>query len=129
MSPIKMQKVESAMRLAVELQNAKNRHDVEGIVKLLNNECVVEDSSSMRNEEGYKGKEEIRKHFQALFSKRQNMQYHTEELVGFGHRCVLRYKSTWIDEKGNEVTERGVDIFREENETIIEILSYIKANR
>jgi len=127
MSPIKMQKAESAIRLVVELLNAENEHDIEGIVRLLNDKCILEDSSSMLQNENYKGKEEIRKHFQELFSKRKNILYQTEELVGFGHRCILRYKSKWIDEEGKEVIERGMDSFKEENETIIEILSYIKS--
>jgi ketosteroid isomerase-like protein len=127
MSPIKMQKAESAIRLVVELLNAENEHDIEGIVRLVNDKCILEDSSSMRKNENYKGKEEIGKHFQELFSKRKNILYQTEELVGFGHRCILRYKSKWIDEEGKEVTERGMDSFKEENETIIEILSYIKS--
>ena len=127
MSPIKMQKAESAIRLVVELLNAENEHDIEGIVRLLNDKCILEDSSSMLQNENYKGKEEIRKHFQELFSKRKNILYQTEDLVGFGHRCILRYKSKWIDEEGKEVIERGMDSFKEENETIIEILSYIKS--
>jgi hypothetical protein len=42
MSPIKMQKIESAIRLVVELIDNINSHKIISIVKILSDDCTLE---------------------------------------------------------------------------------------
>jgi hypothetical protein len=43
MSPIRMSKIESGMRVVLEFNEAFNRHDVTGMMQLLSDDCVFEE--------------------------------------------------------------------------------------
>lgn len=129
MSPIKMQKLESGIRLVAELIESVNSHRLDDVVKLLDEDCILEPYSSSASGELLVGRVMIRKHFEALFAERDNIHFSTEEILGFGHRCITRWKCTWRDETGMERSLRGVDIIREKNDRISEILSYCKTGK
>ena len=44
MSPAKMSKVESAARLVLEFNEAFNRHDVPGMMRLMSEDCIFENT-------------------------------------------------------------------------------------
>jgi len=126
MSPMKMQKIESAIRLVVELIENINSHKIKNIVKILSDDCSLESSSPAPKGTIYNGKEQIEKYFENIYKERKNLHYKTEEIIGFGHRCITRYKSTWEDDQGRENTIKGTDIIKEKDDQICEILSYSK---
>ena len=126
MSPIKMQRLESGIRLVVELFENINAHNLNGVMKLLADECILEPYSEGVLKGILVGQESVRKHFEALFAERENIHFSTEEILGFGHRCMVRWKCAWKDKHGMERSLRGVDIIREKNDRINEILSYCK---
>lgn len=126
MSPIKMQKLESGIRLAAELIEKINAHDLDAVMKLFADDCVLEPNSASLSGDVVVGKEKIQEYFKTLFSEHGDIHFSTEEILGFGHRCIVRWKCVWIDKKGVERSLRGVDIIREKNDRIGEILSYSK---
>jgi predicted SnoaL-like aldol condensation-catalyzing enzyme len=126
MSPIKMHKIESGIRLVVELYNGINNHKVEDIIDFLCNDCILESASSTPYGNVYKGKDQIRKYYENLFKERKEVRYKTEEIMGFGHLCIIRWECIWVNRVGTKETIRGVDIIKEKNDFIYEILSYIK---
>ena len=44
MSPIRMSKLESGMRVVLEFNEAFNRHDVAGMMQLLSDDCICEET-------------------------------------------------------------------------------------
>ena len=48
MSPIRMSKLESAVRVVLEFNEAFNRHDVAGMMQLMSDDCVFEETFPRR---------------------------------------------------------------------------------
>lgn len=123
MSPIAMNRMESGIRLAIaffERLGAKSC----GIDEMLSDDCILENMHSGTECEVYGGKEKVRQYYEDLRKGKSNLAFKTEEIVGFGHRCVIRWKCVWTDEKGIEKGMRGMDLIREKNDLLCEILSY-----
>lgn len=57
MSPTRMSKLESAMRLVLEFNEAFNRHDVAGMMQLMSDGCVFENNAPDPDGSVYLGKE------------------------------------------------------------------------
>ena len=127
MSPIKMHQIESGIRLVVELFTGLNNHKIENIMGLLSDDCILESASPSPRGNVYNGKEQIKQYFENLFKERKEVRFKTEELLGFGHRCIIRWECIWVNENGTEETLRGTDIIKEKNDLIGEILSYSKS--
>lgn len=121
-----MQRLESGIRLVVEYIEAVNLHKLDSILGLLSPECAFEPAFGTSPRATIIGQEEIRAYFERLFSQRSDIHFSTEELIGFGHRCLMRWKCTWTDGRGETQSLRGADIVREKNDLICEILSYGK---
>ena len=122
MSPARMEKVESAMRLVLEFNEAFNRHDVTGMMKLMSEDCVFENTNPAPDGTLYKGKEVVTQFWQGFFRESPKAHIEIEEIFGFGNRCIMRWKYSWA-EQGHV---RGVDIFKLKEGLICEKLSYVK---
>ena len=121
MSPIRMAKIESAIRLVLKFNEAFNRHDVSGMMQLMSEDCVFENTDPAPDGSLYSGKEAVTRLWQGFF--RESLQAHIdiEEIFGMGNRCIMRWKYSW-----GEGHVRGVDIFKVEEGLIAEKLSYVK---
>ena len=126
MCPAKMAKLESAMRVALEFNEAFNRHDLAGIINLISDECIIESSSPPPDGEVFKGREEVARYWLELFHHSPDARREIEEIFSTGFRCIMRWKSSHLDGSGIKHTVKGVDIFRVDGGLITEILSYIK---
>ena len=128
MSPIKMHQIESCIRLVVELYNGINNHKVEDIIGLLSKDCILESTYPAPRGNIYIGKDQIRRYYENLLEERKEVRFKTEELLGFGHRCIIRWECIWVNKNGTEETIRGMDIIKEKNDLIGKILSYSKSS-
>jgi len=126
MSPIRMEKIEAGLRTVIEFNEAFNRHDVAGMMKLMSEDCLFENTFPAPDGTAYKGKEAVTRFWQEFFRESPQAQIQIEEVFGLGLRCVMRWKYTWVaaDEKQGHV--RGVDIFKFSEGRISEKLSYVK---
>jgi ketosteroid isomerase-like protein len=118
-----MVKVESASRLALELNKAFNLHDIEGLSMLLNDDCVLEDHFPPPDGSIFRGKNEILDHWTGVFEENHDIKVEIEDLSGLGDRCILCWKKCVNDESH---TLRGVDIVIARNEKVHIIRSYVK---
>ena len=59
MSPIRMSKLESAVRVVIEFNEAFNRHDVAGMMNLMSDDCVFEETFPAPDGTVISGKEAI----------------------------------------------------------------------
>lgn len=126
MSPTRLSKFESAVRVVLAFNEAFNRHDVTAMMQLMSNDCIFENTAPAPDGTLYPGKEAIAQFWQEFFSQSPQARIEIEEVFGFGERCVMRWRYNWADEVGEKGHVRGVDIFRVRNGLICEKLSYVK---
>ena len=126
MSPARMARVELATRIVLEFNEAFNRHDVTGMMQLMSDDCVFENTVPAPDGTVYSGKEAVTQFWQDFFRESPDAHIEIEEIFGFGNRCIMRWRYNWVDVAGKEGHVRGVDIFQVRNGSIYEKLSYVK---
>lgn len=126
MSPIRMSKVESGIRVVLEFNEAFNRHDVAGMMRLMSDTCVFENTHPAPDGTVYTGKEVVTQYWQEFFRQSPHAHIAIEEIFGLGERCIMRWRYSWVDLEGEKGHVRGVDIFLVRDGCIKEKLSYVK---
>ena len=126
MSPARMSKLESAVRLVLAFNEAFNRHDAVGMMQLMSEDCVFENTTPAPDGTVYSGKEAVTQFWLDFFLESPQAHIEIEEIFGLGERCIMRWRYKWVDTAGNEGNVRGVDIFRVRENLIHEKFSYIK---
>ncbi len=126
MSPARMSKLETATRIVLSFNEAFNRHDVAGMMQLMSNDCVFENTDPPPDGTRYSGKESVTQFWQDFFRESPHAHIDIEEIFSLGNRCIMRWKYSWQDVEGKEGHVRGVDIFRVEDGFISEKFSYVK---
>lgn len=126
MSPTRMSKVESAMRTVLAFNEAFNRHDVAGMMQLMSDDCVFENTHPAPDGPVYTGKEAIAHFWRDFFRESPEAHIDIEEIFGLGRRCVMRWRYEWVDTAGTKEHVRGVDVYQVRDGLISEKLSYVK---
>ena len=121
-----MSKLESAIRIVLEFNEAFDRHDVVGMMQLMSDDCIFENTAPAPDGVVYSGKEVVTQFWQDFFDGSPHAHIEIEEIFGFGERCIMRWRYTWVDIDGEKGHVRGVDIFRVRSGSIYEKLSYVK---
>lgn len=121
-----MSRVESTMRIALAFHEAFNRHDVAGLMQLMSDDCVFENTYPAPDGTVYAGKQAVTQFWQDFFRESPQAHIEIEEIFGAGLRCIMRWRYDWVDSAGNQGHVRGVDIFRVKEGSICEKLSYVK---
>ena len=126
MSPARMSKIESAIRVVLAFNEAFNLHDVAGMMQLMSDDCVFENTSPAPDGTMFSGKERVTQFWQDFFRESPQAHIEVEEIFGFGMRCIMRWRYDWGDLAGKKGHVRGVDIFQVKDGSICEKLSYVK---
>jgi predicted SnoaL-like aldol condensation-catalyzing enzyme len=126
MSPTRMSRLESSIRLVLEFNEAFNRHDVAGMTQLMSDDCVFENTSPAPDGTMYAGKDAVTQFWQGFFHESPQAHIEIEEIFGLGYRCIMRWRYKWMDPTGKKGHVRGVDIFQVKDGLISEKLSYVK---
>jgi predicted SnoaL-like aldol condensation-catalyzing enzyme len=126
MSPNRLAKIEAALRVVLAFNEAFNRHDVAGMMQLMSDDCVFENTNPAPDGVVYSGKEAVTQFWQDFFRASPQAHIKIEEAFGLGEHCVMRWRYSWVDEAGDEGHVRGVDVFRVRNGMINEKFSYVK---
>lgn len=121
-----MSKIESGMRVVLAFTETFNRHNIESMMQLISDDCVMEDFTGAPDGNKYSGKQEITRFWKDSFRLSPNIHIEIEDIFGFGYRCIMRWKSKWINDSGENKYIRGVDIFKVRDDLICEKLSYVK---
>ncbi|MBK6648217.1 MAG: nuclear transport factor 2 family protein [Anaerolineales bacterium] len=121
MSPARLSKVEAGMRLVLEFNEAFNRHDVPGMMKLTTEDTVFENTAPAPDGTVYSGKEAVTQFWVDFFRESPKAHIEIEDIFGLGQHCVMRWKYSW-----GEGHVRGVDIFTVREGLISQKLSYVK---
>ena len=99
---MKMAKIESAMRVALEFNQALNRHDVAAMMVLMSDDCVFENTSPAPDGTVYSGKEAVTQFWQDFFRASPQAHIQVEEILGLGLQCVVRWRYEWVDAAGEK---------------------------
>lgn len=114
------------MRIVLEFNDAFNRHDVAGMMKLMSDDCVFENTDPAPDGTTYSGREAVTQFWQGFFRESPNAHIDIEEIFGLGQRCIMRWRYSWVDGSGQAGHVRGVDVFKVTENLISEKFSYVK---
>ena len=126
MSPTRLSKMEAAMRVVLAFNEAFNRHDVAGMLKLMSDDCIFECATPAPDGVVHKGREAITQFWDDFFYKSPYAHMEIEEIFGMGMHCIMRWRYEWGDADVEKEHIRGVDIFQVRDGLIREQLSYVK---
>ncbi|MBN2008684.1 nuclear transport factor 2 family protein [candidate division KSB1 bacterium] len=126
MSPTQLSKLEAVMRIVLTFYEAFNQHDGDSLLKLLSDDCIIEDISPAPEGTIYKGKVAISLFWEKIFRESPQAHFEIEEIFGLGARCVVRWSYNSLSTDGRKTHFRGADIFKVTNGLICEQLSYVK---
>lgn len=126
MTPIRMSKFETALRVVLAFNTAFNRHDVPAMMALMSEDCIFENTQPAPDGTRYTGKEAVTRFWEDFFRQSPHAQIEIEEVFSLGERCVMRWSYHWQEAGGAKGHVRGVDIFRVTGGFIREKLSYVK---
>jgi ketosteroid isomerase-like protein len=126
MSPMRMSKIESGLRTVLEFNEAFNRHDVQAMLALLGEDCVIEGSGPAPDGTRLSGKVAAAKFWQDLFRDSPQARLEVEDVFGLGLHCVVRWRLESEDSAGTKCHVRGIDVFQLRDGLISEMLSYVK---
>lgn len=111
MAAVRMEKIESTIRLALEFQARVAREDFEGAVGLLSERCRIDSPEGL-----FTGRDEARRYLERRLRERIGAR-EVEEMFGMGFRCVVRAR---------EGKQRILELYKEERGALSEILIYSK---
>ena len=103
-----------------------NKHDVGGIMALMTDDVVFENTFPRPDGERYEGQDSVRDFWKSLFGGSPSARFETEDIFAGGDRCTVRWVYHWVDDEGKPGHVRGVDVFRVRNGKVAEKLSYVK---
>ncbi len=112
MAAVRMEKIESTLRLAIEFRARLAREDFDGAVALLSDQCRIDAPEGV-----FAGREEARRYFARRAGELRGTAQEVEEIFGMGFRCIVRLRD------GNR---RSLELFKEERGALSEILIYAK---
>jgi limonene-1,2-epoxide hydrolase len=126
MSPVRLDRLEAGMRTVLEFNEAFNRHDVAGMMRLMTDDCVFENTSPAPDGTPYSGKERVTQFWEDFFRDAPQAHIDIEEIFGLGMRCVMRWRYSWAEDGDSPGHVRGVDLFEIKGGLISAKLSYVK---
>ncbi|MFN3980660.1 MAG: nuclear transport factor 2 family protein [Caldilinea sp.] len=126
MSAERLLQMEEPMRVVLAFNDALNRHDVEGMMQLMTEDCVFENTNPPPEGSVYSGKAAVTQFWQDFFRQSPHAHIEIEEIFGVGARCIMRWRYEWVDQSGQQGYVRGVDLYQMRDNLICEKLSYVK---
>ena len=126
MSPAKMSKIETAIRTVLAFNEALNQQDVAGMMALMSDDCVFENTTPAPDGTLYSGKQAVTQFWIDFFLESPSAHIDIEEIFSAGFRCIMRWRYTWVDSEAKEGHIRGVDIYKVKDGLICEKFSYVK---
>ncbi len=108
-----------------QFNDAVNRHDVDGMMAVMTDDCIFDNTRPAPDGERLVGQSAVRAFFTAFFARSPAANFETEEIFACGDRCVVRWVYRWVRE-GVTGHVRGVDVFKVRGGKVAEKLSYVK---
>lgn len=105
---------------------AFNRHDVDGVMAAMTEDCLFENTSPPPDGERYSGQAAVRAFWEQFFTSSPHATFETEDIFAGGDRCVVCWRYRWVEQDGKQGHIRGVDVFRVREGKVAEKFAYVK---
>ena len=115
----------SARSVVERFNEAFNGHDVDGVMELMTDDCVFENTRPAPDGTRIVGQTAVRSFWVEFFQRSPHAHFESEEIFDAGDRCVVRWLYEWVRD-GTKGHVRGVDVFRVRDGKVAEKLSYVK---
>jgi ketosteroid isomerase-like protein len=113
------------LQVVSKFNEAFGRGDVDGVMALMTDDCVFENTYPPPDGERHTGQAAVRAFWERFFAQTESPRFETEEIFAAGDRVAARWRFTWGG-SGEEGHVRGVDLFRVRDGKVAEKLSYVK---
>jgi ketosteroid isomerase-like protein len=100
---------------------ALDRRDIDGLMAVMTEDTVFENTSPAPDGERYEGAAALREFFVRFFETNPLAKFDIEEYFAAGDRCVVRWRYDW-----GAGHVQGVNVMRVRDGRIAETLSYVK---
>ncbi len=116
----------STAEVIKQFNEAFNRHDVQGIMALMTDDCVFENTYPPPDGERFEGQEAVWRFWEEFFRSSSHAVFQWEDMITLGGRCVVRWRYEWTNTDGQSGHIRGVDVLRVREGKVAEKFSYVK---
>ncbi|MBN1667508.1 MAG: nuclear transport factor 2 family protein [Anaerolineales bacterium] len=127
MSPTRMSRVESALRLALAFHQARNRHDIPAMLALFSADAVFESFEPAPDGQVLTGRDALTQFWRDFFQASPRAKFESEDAFGLGEHAILRWCYQWAARDGSRQQLRGIEIFRVREGVICELRMYAKS--
>ena len=116
----------STLEAVRRFNEAFDRHDVDGVMAAMTEDCVFENTCPPPDGERYSGQGSVRRFWDRFFASSPDARFTPEDTFAAKDRCVIRWRYDWVGKDGAPGHIRGVDLFRVRDGKVAEKLSYVK---
>jgi ketosteroid isomerase-like protein len=116
----------ATLEAARRFLDAFRRHDADGVMAAMVDDCVFENTWPAPDGERHVGQAAVRRFWEQFFRENPSAAFETEEIFAAGPRCVVRWVYRWRNADGSAGHVRGVDVLRVRDGKVVEKLSYVK---
>lgn len=113
-------------QIAIAFNDALNARDIDGMMRLMSEDCVFENTAPPPDGARYEGQANVRAFWEQFFAGAPQTRIEVEEIFGEGNRCVMRWVYRWTDAAGVAGHIRGIDLYTLRDGLIAEKRSYVK---
>ena len=116
---------QSTLTTIEKFNAAFNRHDVDGIMQLMTDDCIFENTNPPPDGSRFLGTVDVKAYWEKFFASNPDARFETEEMFAIEDRCIC----LWIYHKTKDAKPwhlRGVDVFIVKNGKVAQKLSYVK---
>ncbi len=117
---------EATVAVIERFDSAFNRHDLEGVMAVVTDDCVFESTYPPPDGQRHEGRDAVRAAWSEFFQQSPRATFEIEELFGCGDRVVVRWLYRWVSADGKPGHVRGVDLMRVREGKVAESLAYVK---
>ena len=116
----------SEIDLIHRFNQAFNAHDVPGVLALMTDDCLFENTYPPPDGERIQGKAAMRAWLETFFAASPQAHFEFEEIALCGESAFQRWIYRWVDAAGAAGHVRGVDVFHLRDGKVAQKLSYVK---
>ena len=117
---------DQTIQLVLRFNEALNRKDVDGMMALMTEAPVFENTYPPPDGARYAGSAAVRSFWEEFFTGSQQASIEVEEIFAAGNRCIMLWKYRWVGLDGAAGHIRGVDVYTVEGNRIAAKKSYVK---